>query len=195
MVLLPPTTRLAIGGELLETVTETKLLGTVVTNNLKWDKNTENIVKKANKRMELLRRIAPFGTNKEEMKNLYILYIRSLLEQSCVVWHSGLTLENSQDLERVQKTALKLILKEEYNSYESALKILDLESLSERREWLCLQFARKCKNHEKMKELFPENQKSHEMVTRFKEIYQVNHANTKRLQNFKIRFLLLTYYL
>ena len=115
MVLLPPTTRLAIGGELLETVTETKLLGTVVTNNLKWDKNTENIVKKANKRMELLRRIAPFGTNKEEMKNLYILYIRSLLEQSCVVWHSGLTLENSQDLERVQKTALKLILKEEYN--------------------------------------------------------------------------------
>jgi hypothetical protein len=74
-------TRLNLEGEFLETVKEAKLLGTILSDDLKWEKNTESIVKKANKRMELLRKISPFGVNWEEMKNIYILYIRSLLEQ------------------------------------------------------------------------------------------------------------------
>ena len=73
------------------------------------------------------------------------------MEQSCTVWHSGLTEENCQDLERIQKTALKIILSEEYKSYENALNILELEKLDERREILCLQFAKKCLKNEKIK--------------------------------------------
>ena len=84
--------------------------------------------------MELLRKISSFGASLDELKNIYILYVRSLLEQSCTVWHSGLTEENAQDLERIQKTALKIILQEKYISYEKALTILDLETLEERRK-------------------------------------------------------------
>ena len=101
-------TQLEIEGQKLENVNEAKLLGTIVSNNLKWDRNTEFIVKKANKRMELLRKISTFGADLEDLKNVYILFIRSLLEQSCTVWHSGLTVENSEDLERVQSVLLKL---------------------------------------------------------------------------------------
>ena len=182
-------TRLNLEGEILETVRDTKLLGTILSDDLKWDKNTENIVKKANKRMELLRKISPFGVNWEEMKNIYILYIRSLLEQSCTVWHSSLTDENSEDLERVQKSALKIILQENYKSYELALEVLDLESLKERRENLCLQFAKKCLGHEKMKNMFQTNKKTHYMETRFAENYEVNHANTERLKNSPIIYM------
>ena len=182
-------TRLAIEGDVLETVTDTKLLGTVISNDLRWDKNTQSIVKKANRRMEILRRISPFGASKDEMKNIYILYVRSLLEQSCTVWNSGLTNENSEDLERVQKNALKIILQDEYKTYENALIILDLEKLNERREHLCLQFAKKCLGHDKMKHLFPKNKKSHVMVTRFEEIHEVNHANTERLKNSPIVYM------
>ena len=89
-------------GEVVETVQDTRLLGTIVSNDLTWSKNTHNIVKKANGRMELLRKISLFGASWDEMKNIYILYIRSLLEQSSTVWNSGLTKENIQDLERVQ---------------------------------------------------------------------------------------------
>ena len=64
--------------------------------------------------MQLLRKVASFGTSWEELKNIYFLYIRSLLEQSATVWHSSLTEENRNDLERVQKTALKIILGEKY---------------------------------------------------------------------------------
>ena len=174
---------MAIEGDILETVQETKLLGTIVRNDLKWDSNTDNIVRKANRRMELLRKVSTFGASWEELKNIYILYIRSLLEQSCTVWHSSLTAENSHDLERIQKCALKIILQEKFKSYENALSLLDLESLSERRERLCLQFARKCLTNNKMKNLFPPNQKTHTMLTRFQENYDVNNAHTTRLQN------------
>ena len=49
-------TRLKLEGQILEAVSETKLLGTIVTNDLKWTKNTSFIVQKANKRLELLRK-------------------------------------------------------------------------------------------------------------------------------------------
>ena len=37
--------------------------------------------------------------------------LKSLLEQSATVWHSRLTEENASDLERVQKSAMKVIFK------------------------------------------------------------------------------------
>ena len=58
--------------------------------------------------------------------------------------NSGLTEESSQDLERIQKTALKIIMQEEYISSENALNKLDLGNLVDRRESLCLQFAKTC---------------------------------------------------
>ena len=44
------------------------------------------------------------------VQTLYILFVRSLREQSATVWHSSLSKENIKDLERVQKTAIKVIL-------------------------------------------------------------------------------------
>ena len=116
---------LSLNDNKLEVVQKTKLLGVVITNDLKWNKNTDFIVKRANIRLELLRKVSSFGTSIEEMKNIYVLYIRSVLEQSCVVWHSRLTEENSHDLERVQKAALKIILGNKYTEYENALEVID----------------------------------------------------------------------
>ena len=67
-------TRLELEDEILEIVKETKLLGTIISDNLKWDKNTENIVKKCNKRMELLRRVSSFGASWDELKNIHVIY-------------------------------------------------------------------------------------------------------------------------
>ena len=119
--------------------------------NLKWDENTNFLVKKAYKRMELLRKVAHFTVSKEEKRKIYVLYIRSILEQSCVVWHSSLTQDNENDLERVQKAAVKVILGKEYpENYEQALVRADLDTLKERRTKLCKEFA---KNVYKMKKL------------------------------------------
>ena len=53
--------------------------------------NTATIVQKANARRELLRRVASFGVSVEDLKLIYILFVKSHLEQSTIVWHSGLT--------------------------------------------------------------------------------------------------------
>ena len=43
----------------------------------------------------------------EEMVKIYVLYIRSILEQSCQVWHFSITQEEKGDIERVQKVAVE----------------------------------------------------------------------------------------
>ena len=136
------TTRLELENEYLEVVDKAKLLGVIITNDLKWDENTSSLVKRANARLELLRKVASFSTSIEDKKLIYILYIRSILEQSCVVWHSSLTDENSDDLERIQKCAVKIILGKKYKNYDDAINIVDLETLKERREYLSLSFTK-----------------------------------------------------
>ena len=55
------------------------------------------------------------------------------VEQSAVVWSSSLTEQNKADLERGQRSALKMILGSKYESYKKALVKLNLETLEERR--------------------------------------------------------------
>ena len=83
------------------------------------------------------------------------LYIRSLLEQSCRVCYSSLTLENIQNLEKIQKNALKIILQDSYPDYSNALSISGLKSLVERRNELCVRFAKSCVKNELLKSVRP----------------------------------------
>ena len=129
-------TRLELNGQNLDVVQKAKFLGVIITNDLKWDANTESLVKRANKRMELLRKVSSFGTSKDEKRNIYILFIRSILEQSCVVWHSSLTKANEEDLERVQKSAIRIILGRNYDDYSKALSEVNSDLLKYRRQEL-----------------------------------------------------------
>ena len=110
-------------GKPLDIVDYTKLLGLIVSSDLSWSRNTQYIIKRANSRLELLRRISNFSAPMKDLVQIYITYIRSILEQSCVIWHSTLTQEDCDSLERVQKNALRNILKERYINYESSLNI------------------------------------------------------------------------
>ena len=109
--------------------------------------------------MQLLRKVASFDTPEDDLVNVYILFIRNLLEQSAVVWHSSLTQENAQDLERIQKSSMKVILGQRYISYEKSLGKLGLESLNDRREQLCTNVAKTCVKNPKLCEMFPKNKK------------------------------------
>ena len=183
------TARLKLNNENLEVVKQAKLLGVIISDDLKWDQNTEYLVKKANKRMELLRKVANFSTSIEDKKDIYVLYVRSILEQSSVVWHSSLTNENSEDLERVQKSAVRIILGKDFENYEDALVKADLESLENRREELCKKFAEKCLKNEKAKSIFPVREKTHNMNTREEESFNVNFAHTGRLMKSAIPYM------
>ena len=76
------------------------------------------------------------------------LYIRSVIEQSAVVWHA------------VQKVALRLILGQNYTTYTEALKHTGLENLKERKTKLRLKFAIKCLQSEKTSIMFKKKYES-----------------------------------
>ena len=185
------TSRIEVEQETVEVITQTKLLGVIVNNKLTWDKNTRFLVQKANSRMRLLHKLVSFSVPVEDLINIYILYIRSIVEQSCQVWHSSLTLENLQSLERIQKNALKIILQEEYLNYSNALSITGLKSLFERRNDLCLRFAIACTKNDKAKSMFPLNEvsNSYDVNTRYRETYKVVKCKTKRFKNSAIPYM------
>ena len=98
-------------------------------------------MKSANARMRLLHKLSEFGAPRNDLVAIYNSYIRRTLEQHAVVWHSSLTGQSCEDLERVQKRAFKVILKDKYKSYNEACLLLNLDNLKERRRKFCTSFA------------------------------------------------------
>ena len=103
-------TNIKIRDDKIETISDTKLLGTTITSDLSWNINTRKLITESNKRMQFLHRAKKFTNNVSDLKKIYMLQVRSKLDQSAVVWHNSITRKNSGDLERVQKSALKVIL-------------------------------------------------------------------------------------
>ena len=100
-------TRLYIDKILIEQVREVKLLGVILTDRFSWEENTDMIVKKSYKRMSILRKLLEFKVNMEDLKQIYVMYTRSIVEQSCVVWSSSLTQADERKIERIKKMPLK----------------------------------------------------------------------------------------
>ena len=99
------------------------------------------------------------GVGTEDLIEIYVLYIRSIAVYCSTVFHCTLTPEQSNKLERIQKTGLKIILGDMYIDYESALEMTGLDTLFSRRGNRCLDFALKCTQHLKNSRLFPLNTK------------------------------------
>ena len=129
-------TRVNLNGTLLDTISETKLLGTVFSSDMKWHKNSQLLTQKGYHRMSILRNLFQFDIPKEDLVLIYNMYIRSILEFNSNVWFSSITLEERESIERVQRIACKIILKEDYVTYKDALIKLNLQSLSDRRQQL-----------------------------------------------------------
>ena len=115
----------------------------MITSDLKWHENTKYIVKKANMKMIMLHKFSKFTRNKSHLIHIFKSQVRGILEYCSTVWHSSLTKGDCDDIERVQKAAVRLIMGKNYQGYKEALKYMKLESLRERREKMALSFAKK----------------------------------------------------
>ena len=130
-------------GTPLEYMSETKLVGVVISRDLKWFKNTSYICQKARSKLWILRRMLKLDLNIHQMFDVYTKEVRSILEMAVPVWHSGLTKQQSVDIESIQKIAMRIIMQEDYVDYQSACHRFGALTLEERRTNLCYKFARK----------------------------------------------------
>ena len=171
--------------KILEVKKQLKLVGVIISDDLRWGPNTEYICKKATQRLWVLRRMKIYKLDTEHLVDTYMKEVRSLLEMAVPVWHSGLTKKQARDIERVQKTSLYIIFGENYFDYDVACTIAELEPLEIRREQLCLKFA--SKDAKKANSLFTKSEKS--MNTRSKNIVIEPRCNTTRFRNSSIPYL------
>lgn len=171
-------TRLTLNNNTLDRIEAIKLVGVWVTTFLDWDKNTRELCKKAYARMTLLTKLKYVGTSTEDLLDVYKLFIRSILEYCCVVWHSTLTVQQSTNIENVQKLSLKIILGADYIGYEESLEMCGLEKLDKRRESRCLKFGLKSLLHPNHCNLFPVNPQVI-LNQPSREHFQVNWAKTE----------------
>ena len=84
---------------------------------------------------------------------------------------------------------MRIISNKFYDNYEDALDIVNLQKLDDRREELCLNFAKKCLENEKTKGIFPLTENKHNMKQIKSEKYVVNFARTERLKNSAIPYM------
>ena len=122
-------------------VSEIKLVGVLLSDDLSWHKNTLYICEKARLKLWILRRMVTLDLDQDQLYDVYCKEIRSILEYGVPVWHPGLTQNDSMTIERIQKVAFKMILKEKFTDYSSACLYFNTTTLKQRRQKLCLNFA------------------------------------------------------
>ena len=105
-------------------------------------------------RLWMLRRIKELGGTLEDLLCVYTLQLRCVTEQACPAFNGSLTLNDITNLEKLQRTATKVILGEKFSSYKNALQFLELETLEKRRESICLNFATKTSKNPKFSAWF-----------------------------------------
>ena len=131
----PDLLNLRVGDQVLECVSSHKVLGLIIQNDLRWNEHIAIIVTKASKRLHILRALRRGGIPPHDLITIYYALIRSMLEYCCTVWHCGLPLYLSEQVEKIKKRALRIILPG--RSYGEAQEMLQCPRLDIRRGKLC----------------------------------------------------------
>ena len=181
-------------GQTLEVLEETRLLGIQLRTDLRWTSNTKAVYKKAMSKMWLLRRMKLLDIEPQIILEYFLKEIRVLAEQGVPIWNSGLTMQQTRDLERIQKVALKIILAEKYETYQKACKIFKLETMGDRRLALATNYAVKLFKSDRSSQFFTHakqkpnkrlgrNKLVVEKLSRTKRCYNAPHNYLARLVN------------
>lgn len=173
--------QLTINNIPLDIVKSFKLLGITITSDLTWNIHADNTCAKASKRLYALRILKRNGVPVADLLTIFCTFIRPVLEYACQVWHTSLPSTLSDQIEHVQKRALKIVYP--HLSYSASLDQSRLTTLQERRENQCLSLYKSVLNHDnKLHELLPDpvNNKDH---LRDPRKYPLFKCRTERFKN------------
>ena len=116
----------------ISVVSQAKLLGVIICDDLSWEANTVAICSKASQRLHYLVNLKRAGLDRNSLVKIYCSFIRPILEYCSCVWHFALTKRDTTSIERIQKRALRFIFDFD-TTYEDCLYLSNLDSLERRR--------------------------------------------------------------
>ena len=128
-----PLEPITINNTNIEAVPSSKLLGVLISNDLKWNAQVEMICKKVAARLYFLRQFKRAKVPTNDLLSFYTTCIHPVAEYACPVFHTALPQYLSDQLERLQKRALRIISTNDL-SYRQALEVFNIPTLYDRRE-------------------------------------------------------------
>uniref|UniRef100_A0A3Q2TZL2 Reverse transcriptase domain-containing protein n=1 Tax=Fundulus heteroclitus TaxID=8078 RepID=A0A3Q2TZL2_FUNHE len=104
-----PTTPITLCDSTIDTVESFRFLGTIISQDLKWELNINSLTKKAQQRMYFLRQLKKFNLPRTMMVQFYSSIIESILTSSITIWYARATAKDKGRLQRVIRSAEKVI--------------------------------------------------------------------------------------
>ena len=170
-----------IDGRDVAQVCHAKLLGVTISQELTWNKHVDTIVKEAGKRLYMLYQLKRAGITQKDLVSVYVSVVRLVLEYACPVWHTNLPQYLSDNIEVIQKGALKCIFPE--LGYAEILRRVNLDTLNVRRESICPKYFDKIKvGTHRLNYLLPD-QRHTEYNIRQENVYPLPVTRTNRFRN------------
>ena len=102
---------------------------------------------RANTRLHYLKRLKRAGLPADRLAHWYISVIRPVVEYCAIVWHYGLSKNQTESTEAIQRRAFLIVYPTTASMpYWAALHYADLPCLSNRRDKLCRDFFQKLRD-------------------------------------------------
>ena len=124
---IPNFQQLTVNDYSVEQVKSAKLLGLILSSDLKWNEHVAYIVKISSRRLYMLRLLKRAKADTKTLIAVYISCIRPILEYCNQIWHLNIPEYLSKDIERIQRRALKII--HPSLSYYDALAVCNIPTL------------------------------------------------------------------
>ena len=157
----PDLNPIVINDKQIDVVSHTKILGVNILSDLKWNHHIAEVVKKARKCLFCLSQLKRTGLGPNELVQFYRTCIRPITEYACPLFHDGLPVHLSHELEAVQKRAMRIIFPS--LMYDEALIKTSLVTLSDRRQALTDKMFKKILDNKdsKFRNLLPPQNAKH----------------------------------
>ena len=134
---------LKFGKDEIEVVQEMKIVGFVMRSDMRTCSNTEYLVRKAYKRMWLVRRLKGLGASRIQLVDALQKQVLSVLWLGAPAWFCQITQQERKDIDRVAKVGLRIIFGEFYGGFENALQAAQIRKPTEQLARMTERFAAK----------------------------------------------------
>ena len=141
-------------------VEEISLLGVTIQTDLIWNLQVERMITRASRRMYIICVLKKNGVPLHDLVLIYKMYIRPILEFASPVWTSSLTVSQTNEIERVQKRAIRFMTYPNIMPYERELVNLGLPSLTDRRNELLINFGESLLKSSRHRDIVPQTRQN-----------------------------------
>ena len=145
---------LKLQNEDIEVVQEMKIVGYIMRSDMRTCSNTDYLIKKAFKRMWLVRRLKGLGANTGQLVDTLQKQVLSVLWLGAPAWFCLTTEQERKDIDRVAKVGLRIIYGDSYCGFENSLLSANMLKPTEQLAKMTDRFAVRSASHAKFSHWF-----------------------------------------